>query len=88
MSACMRAFFCVSFLWGRGVAGAQGVNNLAETSSIMKGSPEGCVSPPAVPVQASCERSPTDAVELAERGSVLGEGWWRARVDDRGGGLK
>ena len=31
-------------------AGAQCLNNLAETSSIMKGPPEGCVSPPAVPV--------------------------------------
>lgn len=44
-------------------AGAQGLNNFAETSSIMKGSPEGCVSPPAVPVlrraQAFRKRSPT-----------------------------
>lgn len=31
-------------------ARAQGLNYLAETSSIMKSSPEGCVSPTAVPV--------------------------------------
>lgn len=31
-------------------ARAQGLNNLAEESSIMKGPPEGCVLPPAVPV--------------------------------------
>lgn len=31
-------------------AWAQGLNNLAAESSIMKGPPEGCVLPPAVPV--------------------------------------
>lgn len=41
-----------------------GLNNLAETSSIMKRSPEGCVSPPAVPVLRH-KKTDTDAVEMA-----------------------
>lgn len=71
------------FSWGGDVAGAQGLNNLAETSSIMKGPPEGCVSPPAVPVLRRCPGLPqknpdTDAVELAKgisvsRGGVGGD---------------
>lgn len=48
---------------------------MAETSSIMKGPPEGCVSPPAVPVLRRCPGLPqkkagTDAIELAEGISV------------------
>lgn len=76
MSACMIAFVCMGFfVIGGGVAGAQGLNNLADTSSIMKGSPEGCVSPPAVPVLQCCPGLPqkkpdTDAVEMAEGISV------------------
>lgn len=42
----------------------RGLNNLAETSSIMKRSPEGCVSPPAVPVLPH-KKTDTDAVEMA-----------------------
>lgn len=42
----------------------RGLNNLAETSSIMKRSPEGYVSPPAVPVLPH-KKTDTDAVEMA-----------------------
>lgn len=42
----------------------RGLNNLAETSSIMKRSPEGCVSPPAVPVLLH-KKTDTAAVEMA-----------------------
>lgn len=42
----------------------RGVNNLAETSSIMKRSPEGCVLPPAVPVLPR-KKTDTDVVEMA-----------------------
>lgn len=41
-----------------------GLNNLAETSSIMKRSPEGCVSPPAVPVLLH-KKTDADTVEMA-----------------------
>lgn len=49
---CVRAcLFCYGVCYRAGVfARAQGLNYLAEESSIMKGPPEGCVSPPAVPV--------------------------------------
>lgn len=66
------------FLQGRGFAGAQGLNNSAETSSIMKGPPEGYVSPRAVPLLRHCpgllqKKPDTDAVELWLRGSVFEE---------------
>ncbi len=72
MRVCMRVCGAVD-------AGAQGLNNFAETSSIMKGSPEGCVSPPALPVLRRARDFPqkkpgTDAVQPAEGISVGGGG--------------
>ena len=50
--------------WGQVGGVMRGLNNLAETSSIMKRSPEGCVSPPAVPVLLH-KKTDTAAVEMA-----------------------
>lgn len=62
-------------------AGAQGLNYLAVTSSIMKGSPEGCVSPTAVPVLRRARASlveketDTDAVRAGWGGWGVWGGW-------------
>jgi len=63
---------------------------LAEASSIMKGPPEGCVSPPAVPVLRHCpglpqKKTDTGAVHLAEMISVRGGG---VGGDERGRQVK
>lgn len=65
------------FSSGKGASRSQGLNNLAEESSIMKSPPEGCVSPPAVPVpRPPAKRRQTQAPQIwlrgisAERGGV------------------